>query len=301
MNFSAADIAYFLAVVQHENLGRAATACGVTQPAITKAMRRLEDATGVPLFERGAHGARLTGGGHVFLEAARRFHAQHGDMVRTASELRAQHAGLLRIGLTNPSADSEVVRAMAEMIRNRPGLRFKLTIGKSDALNAAVEAGDLDMAVVPVYPGVNFSCSQLAIGDDRARVAARAGHPVFAIAEPTLQDLTPYAWVMPSRDSASRQVVAAVHARAGMPLPNVALEADFISDAVLGVVAATDLLAVVPSSNLRSAGGRVLPLRIPALIMHRSLALLTRPQATWSPLMEAFRDVLVRSAGQTEE
>lgn len=283
MNFSAVDITYFLEVVKHGNLGRAAAACGVTQPAITKAMHRLEDAIGVPLFERGAHGARLTGGGHVFVETARRFHAQHGDLVRTASELRAQHAGLLRIGLTNPSADSEVVWAMAELIRKRPGLRFKLTIGKSDALNAAVEAGELDMAVVLVYPSVNFSCVQLAISEDRAHIAARAGHPVFAIPEPTLQDLMPYAWVMPSRDSASRRVVAAVHEHAGMPLPNVALEAEFISDAVLGLIAATDLLAVVPASNLRSAAGRVLPLQIPALTVHRSLALLTRPQAACLP------------------
>lgn len=293
MNFSAVDISYFLEVVKHGNLGRAAAACGVTQPAITKAIRRLEDAAGIPLLERGAHGARLTSEGHLFVESARRFNAQHADMIRTASELRAHHAGLLRIGLTNPSADSEVVWAMADLIRKRPGLRIKLTIGKSDALNAAVEAGELDMAVVPGYPGVSFSCTQLAISEDRAHVAARVGHPVFAIAEPTLQDLSPYAWVMPSRDSASRRVVTAIHERAGVAIPNVALEAEFISDAVLGLVGRTDLLAVVPASNLRSVIGRIMPLPVPALTIERSLVLLTRPQVTWSPLMMALRDLLI--------
>lgn len=298
MNFSAVDISYFLEVVKHGNLGRAATACGVTQPAITKAIRRLEDAAGIPLLERGAHGARLTSGGHLFVESARRFNAQHRDMIRTASELRAHHAGLLRIGLTNPSADSKVVWAMADLIRRRPGLRIKLTIGKSDALNAAVDAGELDLAVVPAYPGVSFSCAQLAIGEDRVYVAARVGHPVFAIANLTLQDLLPYAWVMPSRDSASRRVVAAIHERAGVPLPNVALEAEFISEAVLGVIGATDLLAVVPASNLRGCVGRIMPVPIPALTIERSLVLLTRAQVVWSPLMLAFRDMLIGSCAK---
>lgn len=293
MSFSPVDISYFLEVVRHGHLGRAAIASGVTQPAITKAIRRLEDAIGVALFERGAHGARLTGDGHLFLESARRFHAQHSDLVRTASELRAQHAGLLRIGLTNPSSDTEAVWAMSEMIRRRPGLRVNLRIGKSDALNAAVEAGELDVAVVPSYPGVTLSCAQIVINEDRVHVAARAHHPLFAIPVPTLDDLAPYSWVMPSRDSAARRVVTEIHERAGLPLPRVALEAEFTSEAVLGVVGSTDLLSLVPASSLRSWVGRIVPLPMPLLTVQRSLVLVTRPSATWSPLMTAFRDVLL--------
>src|ERR1019366_6752712 len=126
MSMTPIDIPYFLEVARQQHFGRAAQSAGVTQPAITKAVRRLEDAVGVALFERGGGGVRLTGSGQLFLEAARRFDAQHAELQRAASDLRAQHAGLLRVGMTNPASASPVVAVLSEMLRRRPGLRVRL-------------------------------------------------------------------------------------------------------------------------------------------------------------------------------
>lgn len=293
MSFSPNDISYFLEIARQEHMGRAAQEAGVTQPAITKALRRLEDAVGMPLFERGGHGVRLTANGQLFMEIAKRFHVEHTEMVRAAAALRARHSGLLRVGLTNPASDSEAVRALAQMVRQRPGLRLTLTIGKSDTLNGAVEAGELDVAVVPSYPGTSFSCTQLTINEDTVHAAARAQHPLFSITQPTLQDLMPYSWIMPSRNSAARRLITEIYERAGLPLPQVTLEVEYTSDAVMGLVWGTDLLSLVPAATLRGWVGRVTPLPIPALTIPRSLVLLTRPKATWSPLMADFRDVLL--------
>jgi DNA-binding transcriptional LysR family regulator len=293
MRFSPGDIYYFLQVVRHGHVGRAAQAAGVTQPAISKAIRRLEDAVGVPLFERGAHGARLTSGGQLFLESARRFDAQHSEMVRSASELRAQHSGLLRVGLTNPATDSSMVQVLSEMVRRRPGLRLVLSIGMSDTLNEKVEKGELDVAVVPSYPGVSLSCSQIELSEDTARVAAREKHPLFKLSSPTLDDLKDYSWAMGSRQSASRRLVFQIFERAGAALPRVALEVSYVSEAVMGLVSSTDLLAVVPASVLRRWFGRVNALPLSVLDVRRTLVLLARPQASWSPLMGEFRDLLL--------
>lgn len=293
MSFSPTDVSYFLQVVQQGHVGRAAASAGVTQPAISKAIRRLEAAIGVTLFERGAHGARLTSDGHLFLDSARRFDAQHVELMRSAAELRAQHAGLLRVGLTNPASDSVPVQALSEMVRRRPGLRMVLSIGKSDALNDAVEKGELDLAVVPTYPGFSFSCSQVEIGEDRARVAARADHPLARLPTLGLESLVDQAWALSSRSSASRRLLAQVFERAGLPPPRVAVEAEYTSDAIMGLLAGTDMLGLVPSSVLRGWTGRVNALPLPMLEVRRSLVLLTRPQATWSPLMTALRDLLL--------
>lgn len=293
MNFSPADIYYFLEVARFSHVGRAAQSVGVTQPAISKAVRRLEQDVGIPLFERSSRGVRLTSDGEMFLETARRFHAQHAEMIRAASDLRAQHAGLLRVGLTNPASDSPVVKVLSEMVRRRPGLRLVLTIGKSDALNDAVERGELDVAVAPSYPGLSFSCSQLALSEDLVRVAARAEHPLFRASTLALEDLTDCAWVMPSRASASRRLISQIFERAGVPAPRVTMEADYVSVAVLSLVASTDLLVVAPASMLRGWFGRVNALPLPMLEVRRMLVLLTRPRASWSPLMLVFRDLLI--------
>ncbi len=293
MPFSPADIAYFLEAARQQHFGRAARQIGISQPAVTKAVRRLEAAVGVALFERGAGGARLTADGQLFLEVARRLDAQHGELERLAAELRAQHTGLLRVGMGNPEADSRVASVLADLVRQRPGLRVSLRIGTSDLLNDAVERGDLDVAVAPSYPGHAFSCSQLMVGEDCVRVAARVDHPLFARSAPTLHDLAPYGWVMPSRHSASRRLLTQVFEAAGAATPQVVLEAEYASAAVLGIVAGTDLLAAVPVPVLIEWAGRVQAVPVPALEFRRSHVLLTRPQARWTPLMAAFRDGLL--------
>jgi DNA-binding transcriptional LysR family regulator len=229
MSFSPCDITYFLEVARHGNVGRAATAVGVTQPAISKAIRRLESTVGVALFERGAHGARLTSDGQLFLESARQFDAQHSAILRSAADLRAHHAGMLRVGLTNPASDSPVVQVLSEMVRQRPGMRLVLTIGKSDTLNDAVEKGELDMAVTPSFPGISFSCSQMELSEDWMRVAARAKHPLFSLSELSLQDISDFSWLLPSRQSATRRLLTNMLEHSGYSAPRVAIEADYRS------------------------------------------------------------------------
>lgn len=299
MSFSPADIAYFLEVARQGHVGRAAETTGVTQPAVSKAIRRLEDAVGVALFERGAHGARLTAEGRLFLESARRFDTEFAELARSASELRAQHAGLLRVGLTHAVSDGPAVRVLSQMVRQRPGLRLKVVIGKSDAINEAVEKAELDVAVVPSYAGISFSCKQLAISEDTLRVAARSGDPLARRATLALADLADCAWAMPSRQSAARRLVAQIFEQAGMPVPRVTLEVDSMSEAAMGLIASTDLVGLVPAAAMRAWQGRVEALPLPMLELRRTLVLLARPRAAWSPLMTAFRDLLLADGGSS--
>jgi DNA-binding transcriptional LysR family regulator len=302
MSISPVDLAYFLEVARHGHVGRAAVAAGVTQPAVSKAIRRLEDAVGAALFERSAHGVRLTSEGQLFLYSAKRFDAEHAELMRTASELRAQHAGLLRVGLTNAAGDSPVVRVLSAMVRRRPGLRLMMVIGKSDALNEAVEKAELDLAVVPSYSGISFSCEQLAFSEDSVCVAARSDHPLARRAALTLADLNDCAWAMPSRRSAARRLLTQIFEQAGAPAPRVTLETDYMSEAAMGLIASTDLLGLVPAPVMRGWHGRVdalpLPLPLPMLELRRTLVLLARPRAVWSPLMTTFRDALLADRAQ---
>jgi len=60
MTVSLSDLSAFLEVVRCGSVGRAADAMGITQPSVSKAIRRMEQFAGVPLLECGIHGARLT-------------------------------------------------------------------------------------------------------------------------------------------------------------------------------------------------------------------------------------------------
>ncbi|WP_304305072.1 hypothetical protein [Pseudacidovorax intermedius] len=100
-----------------------------------------------------AHGARLTADGELFHESARRFDAQHFDLKRIAGDLRARHVDLLRAGITGASSENPAVPVLSDLVRRRPGMRLRRVMGKSDALDSAVEQGGLDLALVPAYAG----------------------------------------------------------------------------------------------------------------------------------------------------
>jgi len=293
MDLSRADIAAFIEVVRSGGVSRAALNIGVTQPSVSKALRRLEESVGVSLLERGVHGVRLTSEGQLFLEAAKRFEVQHLELVRLSSELRARHSGLLRLGITSPSSDSIAVHAISDLVRRRPGVRLQLHVGKSDELNAKVEDGELDLAVVPAYHGQSMSCSQIALSQEEMRLVVRAGHPLAQLPSVGLHDLTPFAWVMPSQQSAALHALQRVLQQNGAPAPHVALEPDYVSEAVMGIITRTDLLSMIPSSVLRGWLGRVMPLSVPELQIQRTQVLLSRPQASWSALMIDLRDLLL--------
>src|SRR5256885_4157049 len=58
--------------------------------------------------------------------------------MRAASDIQAQHVGLIRLGFTQATSESRATRAVAELLRRRPGLRVRLTVGKSDDLERAL-------------------------------------------------------------------------------------------------------------------------------------------------------------------
>ena len=294
MNLSFRDIEYFLVVGELGHMGRAAAQCGVTQPALSKSIRRLEEETGIRLFDRAARRMSLTSSGLAFVEHARRLQAEYNDAVRHAGELQAGQAGFLRIGATYATLDSVVMPALAVLLRRRPALRVSLTVGLSDALCTNVEQGQLDLAVAPVYARQVTALDIFTLGEDVLEIVVREGHPLLEKGSLDFLDLLQFSWILPRAQASARQAFFSLFEDAGSAVPNVAMEVEFVSEGALTVVAATDLISFAPSSLLKEPSSPhvvPLPLRLPSPLS-RKISLLTRPAATWTPLMEAFRQVL---------
>ncbi|MET0186007.1 MAG: LysR family transcriptional regulator [Achromobacter sp.] len=289
MNLSLRDIEYFLAAVEYGNLERAALSCSVSQPALSKALQRLEADTGLPLLDRGGRSLRLTSAGELFLEHARKLWAEYQDAIRHAMELRVGQAGLLRVGVTGATVDSVIMPAMARLLPRRPALRVQLMQGLSDELHAHVASGRLDLAVTPVYSDVLAPLHQAPIMEDRLCVAASARHALATRAKLTLRDLDGQRWILPRSTSMARQALEAKYAEAGIPFPAAALEVEHYSKGALELLAHSELLALLPQSALVEGSGVVaLPLAI-GRTLRRSIALISRLSTTWTPLMIEFQ------------
>ena len=113
------DLDYVLAVGTHGGIGRAAEALGMTQPALTKAIQRVEAQLGVPLFERSALGMRVTQAGTVFLERARRIRLEYEDALKEMRGIQTGEQGLLRLGYSPSMPNALVLGACRQLIRER--------------------------------------------------------------------------------------------------------------------------------------------------------------------------------------
>src|SRR5262245_2934540 len=92
------ELRSFVVLAEQGHFGRSAELLGLSQPALSKRLRRLEEKVGAPLLERGRGPARLTPPGRVLLERARRL-LRDADLAVAASRQAARgEGGLLRVG-----------------------------------------------------------------------------------------------------------------------------------------------------------------------------------------------------------
>jgi LysR family hydrogen peroxide-inducible transcriptional activator len=139
---------YFEALAQHGHFGRAAEACGVSQPALSIQMRQLEEIVGLPLVERSARQVRLTGFGEIFLLRVRdilRSVEELASLARTGSE---ELSGRLRVGVIPTVAPYLLPRVIEGLSERFPDLDLRLREAVTQKLVGDLIEGRLDVAIV---------------------------------------------------------------------------------------------------------------------------------------------------------
>ncbi|MBN9669437.1 hydrogen peroxide-inducible genes activator [Roseibium aggregatum] len=139
---------YFEALSRHGHFGRAAEACGISQPALSVQIKELEELLGAPLIERGARQIRLSGLGEALAERARgilRSVDELGDLARAS---RGSLTGRLRIGVIPTIAPYLLPRLIKELGARNPDLDIRLRETVTQTLLRDLNEGRMDMAIV---------------------------------------------------------------------------------------------------------------------------------------------------------
>ncbi|AVA34268.1 DNA-binding transcriptional LysR family regulator [Cupriavidus metallidurans] len=279
------DLEYVLAVETHGGIGRAAEALDMTQPALTKAVQRVEAQLGVPLFERTTLGMRVTQAGAVFLERARRIRLEYEDAIKEMRGIQTGEQGMLRLGYSPSMPNALVLGACRQLIRERPVARLRLTMRVARELMDLLQAGELDLAIAPLPRQVNPALVSRELFTDRLAVVADENHPLLRRRNLTLADLTDQQWLLPSSHVLIRQRIDAAFTELGLPAPILRVETDFGSTALFDLVRGTEMLCIAGStSNGAQTGLRPIALRPDALDLGRRVGVMSRAGAYLSPL-----------------
>ncbi len=139
---------YFRAIAAAGHMTRAAEALGVTQPALSSMLRKLEDEVGAELLHRTGRGVTLTEAGRLFLLHAEESLRQAGQAKTAVRELMKLERGSIRLGGGATAITYLVPRAVSRFRRAHPGVRFYVREAGSGAVAASVLAGELDLGIV---------------------------------------------------------------------------------------------------------------------------------------------------------
>jgi DNA-binding transcriptional LysR family regulator len=180
---------YFAAVAAEGNLTRAAERLFVSQPALTKQIRQLENQLGGRLFTRSRAGMTLTPAGHALAGRTPAVLASWDQALRETKAAASRAAQVLRVGFMSSAANEATQQIIAAFACRRPGWRVDLQQAAWSDATAGLASGDVDAALLRLpFPGQDEVRIEVLLTEPRW-VALPATHPLAACAEIPVQQL----------------------------------------------------------------------------------------------------------------
>ncbi len=143
------QIRYFLAVCDTLNFTRAAEACNVTQPALTRAIQKLEEELGSLLLHRERSRTHLTDFGQLMRPHLEQIVRNAEQAATTAKSFLRLDEAPLRLGVMCTVGPTRCVGLLAQFPKDQPGIDVTLSEGVPDALKDSLLAGNIDIAIMP--------------------------------------------------------------------------------------------------------------------------------------------------------
>lgn len=286
------DIEYFLAVGEHHHVRRAAESVGLSQPALSKSLRRLERDLGTRLVERNSRGIAFTPVGAALLERMQRVRLSVEDVTREASDLVEGRAGHLRLGVS-PMTTEYLPDLYAVLSEEAPGLTLQLMDSDNDVMVPTLRKGELDLIFNYVAARHHEGTTEERVFDEVWSVFASANHPLAARKRVTLDDLARERWALSSVNILPWNVLQQAFRDSGLPSPKVAVEAR-PARIRLQLVSCSNLLTFTSRRIVSQAAAhiRLKELRVRELTMRRPVGVIYRKDAYLSPVARRFIDVL---------
>jgi DNA-binding transcriptional LysR family regulator len=290
------QLRYVVSVAQEGGFTRAAAALRVAQPSVSAAVRALERELGIELFHRSGGEVTLTPAGEALLPWARQALADCEAGRAAVGELMGLRRGRLSLGATPSLTTGLLAGVLAEFHRRYPGLELSLREDGSRNLVAALERGELDLAVV-ILPVAGSWVHTEALADEELILAIPRTHELASRDCVGIADLQGLPLVM-FRDGYDLRESTVAACRSGGFAPTFSVEG-LEMDGVLALAAAGLGAAVVPTSAV-DPGGSLAAIPFHALEVRRTIGLASRRDRTPAPATRAFAELLRAQVAATD-
>ena len=191
------EIQHVTAIGRFRNFARAAESLDISQPALSKSIRTIEESLGVRLFDRSRKGVSPTAFGEIILSASGPLLRGVDEVLAEIRRVRGLEAGTLRIGAGSFALDMSVSEAVTRMAKHHPSLHLRVVLDDWESLTRKVMAGSLDVAVAEVTAAEQESqLSVERIGEHGGVFYCRSGHPLLSRRQVTFEDISGFPFAM---------------------------------------------------------------------------------------------------------
>jgi DNA-binding transcriptional LysR family regulator len=281
-----AELQVFLTVANERSFSRAAAKLHRTQPAISQAIRRLEDTLGERLFDRTSKDGKLTEAGTVLREYAERLLRLSQEAEGAVRELRDLRRGRVLIG-ANEAAVHPLLPLIQRFQSSHPMVQVDVRRVPSRQITVEVLHGTIDFGVLTFQPAER-SLASVNIGEDELVVLTRTDHPLAKRKQITMAEFGRERVIAHNDPSPARERVLRLFEQRHAPI-NIQIALPSL-DAIKRAVEMGLGVALLPRrcAHAEIARGQLAAVKVPQVRLSRHIRLVYRRNGERSHAADAF-------------
>ena len=293
-------LALFHAVAQAGGISRGAERLHVSQPAVSKQIKELEDALGIRLLERLPRGSRLTDGGKLLAQYVQRMAVVEHETARAIDEFRGLKRGRLAVGASTTIGAYLLPQVFGEFHRQHPDIELRLEIANTETIQNQLMEGSIEVGLTEGLMEAEHLDSEVFHEDELVAIAPR-GHPLLKQKRVTARELCREPFILREAGSGTRAVVERALGKRGLTVkPVLSLASpEAIKRAVIAGVGVAIVSRLAISCELQIGSLAVIPVK--DLVIRRPLHLQKLRSKNPSPavsqflrLLHAHKDINIR-------
>jgi DNA-binding transcriptional LysR family regulator len=282
-----AQLEAFIHVAREKSFSRAAHKLFRTQPALSIAIKRLEEELGETLFDRSAKGGELTDAGRTLLSYAQRMLNLREEALEAVTDYRRMLGGSLTIG-ANESTSLYLLPSLLLRYREAfPQIRINVQRHLSERLPVEVLERNLDFGFLSFEPPQS-ALESLVVHRDELVLVVPPGHPFAGREEVALKELGKETFVAHNARTPARTHIIELFQKHRTPL-NIAIELATL-ETIKDFVRLGAGLAILPRLSVRDAleAGTLVEVPVKGLAIEKVLRMVYRKEENLSHAAKAF-------------
>jgi DNA-binding transcriptional LysR family regulator len=293
-------LALFHAVAQAGGISRGAERLHVSQPAVSKQIKELEDALGISLLERLPRGSRLTDGGKLLAQYVQRMAVIEEETARAIEEFRGLKRGRLAVGASTTIGAYLLPQVFGEFHRQHADIELQLEIANTETIQNQLMEGSIEVGLTEGLMEAEHLDSEVFHEDELVAIAPR-GHPLLKQRRVTARELCREPFILREAGSGTRAVVERALGKRGLTVkPVLSLASpEAIKRAVIAGVGVAIVSRLAIGCELQIGSLTVIPVK--DLVIRRPLHLQKLRSKNPSPaasqflkLLHAYKDINIR-------